>query len=79
MSFVTRNTYYFDVPGPANTKDAARFAVERAKELGVRTIVVASTSGASALEFMNAMKGSGISCQVRDENDGLCTVPHKLS
>lgn len=64
MSFVTRNTYYFDVPGPSNTKDAARFAVERAKELGVRTIVVASTSGASALEFMNAMKGSGISLVV---------------
>ncbi|HOP66289.1 MAG TPA: pyruvate kinase alpha/beta domain-containing protein [Methanoregulaceae archaeon] len=64
MSFVTRNTYYFDNPGPANTGDAARFAVERAKELGVRSIVVASTTGASALEFEKAMKGSGLSLVV---------------
>ena len=64
MSFVTRNTYYFDKPGPANTGDAARFAVERAKELGIRSVVVASTSGASALEFLQAMKGSGLSLVV---------------
>jgi len=64
MSFVTRNTYFFDSPGPDNTRDAARFAVERAKDLGIGTIVVASTSGASALEFMKAMDGSGISLVV---------------
>lgn len=56
MSYVARHTYYFDRPGPANTEDAARFAVERAVELGIRTIVVASTSGATALAFLAAMQ-----------------------
>jgi hypothetical protein len=33
---------YFEKPGADNV-DTARFAIERAKELGIRTIVVAST------------------------------------
>ena len=36
MSFIAKTCYYFDKPGPVNTKDAARFAIERAKELGLR-------------------------------------------
>jgi len=57
MGYITRNTYYFDTPGEANTEDAARFAVERAREVGIRTVVVASTSGRTALSFLEAMKG----------------------
>jgi len=60
MGFVTRNTYYFDAPGAQNTPDAARFAVERARELGVRKIVVASTSGRTALAFRDAMRGTDL-------------------
>ncbi|MDD1718981.1 MAG: hypothetical protein LUQ25_02875 [Methanoregulaceae archaeon] len=60
MSFVTRKTYYFDAPGEANTRDCATFAIERAKELGLRKIVVASTTGKTALVFLEAMKGSGL-------------------
>jgi hypothetical protein len=60
MSFVTRDIHYFDAPGPKNTKDCARFAVERAKELGIVRIVVASTSGETALVFSDAMKGTGL-------------------
>jgi hypothetical protein len=60
MSFIARNTYYFDVPGAQNTEDCARFAVERARELGLRRIVVASTSGTTALTFSEAMKGTGL-------------------
>jgi hypothetical protein len=60
MSFVARNTYYFDAPGPKNTKDCARFAIERATELGIGRIVVASTSGETALVFSEAMKGTGL-------------------
>ncbi|HQD25690.1 MAG TPA: pyruvate kinase alpha/beta domain-containing protein, partial [Methanoculleus thermophilus] len=58
MGFVTRNTYYFDAPGAQNTLDAARFAVERAQELGIQKIVVASTSGQTALTFRDAMAGT---------------------
>lgn len=60
MGFVTRNIYYFDAPGAQNTRDAARFAVERARELGVQKIVVASTSGRTALAFRDAMSGKGL-------------------
>lgn len=60
MGFVTRNTYYFDAPGAQNTQDAARFAVERARELGIGKIVVASTSGRTALAFRDAMKGTDL-------------------
>ncbi|KAF5084103.1 pyruvate kinase alpha/beta domain-containing protein [Methanoculleus horonobensis] len=60
MGFVTRNTYYFDAPGRENTRDAARFAVERARELGVKKVVVASSSGRTALAFRDAMAGTDL-------------------
>jgi uncharacterized protein len=60
MTFREKKTYYFDKPGAENTADAARFAVERAKESGIKTILVASTSGKSAEVFWKAVKGSGI-------------------
>ncbi|MDI3507313.1 MAG: uncharacterized protein PWQ46_753 [Methanomicrobiaceae archaeon] len=60
MGFVTRNTYYFDSPGAENTHDAAHLAVERAQELGIKKIVVASTTGRTALLFRDAMKGKGL-------------------
>ena len=51
MAFTCKKTCYFDKPGPANTADAARFAVERAKELGFQTIVVASTFGRNRARY----------------------------
>jgi hypothetical protein len=60
MSYTRRDIYYFDRPGPENTGDAARMAVERAKALGIRRIVVASTGGSTALAFLGAVKGTGI-------------------
>jgi uncharacterized protein len=60
MTFVEKKTYYFDKPGAVNTADAARFAIERAKEAGIRTVIVASTTGSTAEVFATAMKGSGL-------------------
>ncbi len=60
MTFIEKKTWYFDKPGPVNTADAARFAVVRAKELQIRTIVVASTSGKTAEIFHEALKDSQI-------------------
>ena len=60
MSFVERNCYYFDAPGPANTVDCARFALERARELSIERVVVASTSGDTALAFYRMLRGSGV-------------------
>jgi hypothetical protein len=64
MTFIAKTCYYFDKPGPANTSDTARFAIERAKELKLKTIVVASSSGETARVFFDAMKGTGLSLVV---------------
>ncbi|MEN6610843.1 MAG: pyruvate kinase alpha/beta domain-containing protein [Methanoregulaceae archaeon] len=64
MGFQKKYTYYFDSPGPANTEDAARIAVERAGELGIKIVVVASSSGETAKKFFSAMKGTGLSLVV---------------
>ena len=60
MAFTCKKTYYFEKPGGENSADAARFAIERAKELNLDTIVVASSSGTTADIFFSAMKGSGL-------------------
>lgn len=60
MTFIESKSWYFDKPGPANTADAAKFAIMRAKERKIQTIVVASTSGETAGIFHEAMKGSGL-------------------
>ncbi len=60
MTFIQKKIYYFEKPGEVNTRDAARFALERAKELKIRTIVVASTSGKTAEVFFDVMNGSGL-------------------
>lgn len=56
----TKVITYFDSPGPANTADCAMLAVERATELGLTTIVVASSGGTTAREFAKAAAGAGI-------------------
>jgi hypothetical protein len=60
MTFIEKKTWYFDKPGPANTADAAKFAIGRAKELKIQTVIIASTSGKTAEIFHEAMKGSGL-------------------
>jgi hypothetical protein len=60
MGFTTKSIHYFDAPGEENTPDAARFAVERACELGLRGIVVASSSGRTAQVFQKAMEGTDL-------------------
>jgi len=69
MTFTQKIIYYFEKPGEANTPDAARFAIERAKELGIKTIVVASTSGKTAEVFFDAISKSGL---------GLVVVTHAI-
>jgi hypothetical protein len=58
MTFVQKPVYYFDKPGEANTSDAIRFAILRAKELSIKKIVVASTSGSTAKKCHEALKGT---------------------
>jgi hypothetical protein len=51
---------YFSKPGKQNTNQALRLAKRRAKELGIKTILVASTTGDTALKAMEAFKGARI-------------------
>jgi len=47
-----RSIIYFSKPGEANADEVLRAALERAKELNIRDIVVASTRGATALRAL---------------------------
>ena len=50
-------TVYFENPGAENTDEVLRIAKQRAEELGIKTIVVASTRGYTAVKAMEAFKG----------------------
>ena len=49
-------TVYFKNPGKENTDDVLRIARQRAEELNIKTIVVASTTGATAVKAAEAFK-----------------------
>lgn len=57
MAKVERKTTYFAKPGPANTKDVIDAVADRVKEGGIKTVVVASTSGSTGVKFASAFKG----------------------
>jgi len=48
---------YFSEPGRENTDEVLRIAKLRAEELGIKCIVVASTTGATAVKAMDAFEG----------------------
>lgn len=50
-------TTYFDKPGRENTEATLRIARQRAAELGIQTIVVASSRGDTALKAMEVLSG----------------------
>ncbi|MDP3878740.1 MAG: pyruvate kinase alpha/beta domain-containing protein [Dehalococcoidales bacterium] len=49
--------YYFEKPGQDNTEDVFRIARARAEELGINTIVVASTRGVTAVRAVEFFAG----------------------
>lgn len=57
---IEKTITYFSAPGKENTKDCAEIAVSRAKALGIRDIVVASSSGYTAEIFFEAVKTEGL-------------------
>jgi len=50
-------TVYFDKPGKDNTEAVFEIAKKRAKELGIKTVIVASTTGETAVKAVDALKG----------------------
>ena len=55
---VERSIFYFDRPGPVNTERTIDFAKKRVVELGIKHVVVASLTGASAIKLAKKMRDS---------------------
>ena len=50
-------TTYFENPGKENTEEVLRIVRQRAEELGIKTIVVASTGGDTAVKATEVLSG----------------------
>jgi len=50
---------YFAKPGAQNTKRALELGLKRAKQLGIKTVLVPSTSGKTGVEALDAVKRIG--------------------
>jgi hypothetical protein len=57
MANIVCKTVYFEKPGPENTEETLKLAKERAEELGIRNIVVASTTGETGVKASEVFKG----------------------
>jgi hypothetical protein len=57
---VAKSTFYFHHRGEINTSKALELARDRALELGVKKMVVASETGRSALKALKVLKGTDI-------------------
>ncbi len=51
---------YFEKPGKENTDATLKLAIERAKELGIKYLVVASSTGETAIKALELVKNAGI-------------------
>jgi hypothetical protein len=49
---------YFQTPGPGNTDDVFRIARARSEQLGIRNILVASTTGHTGAQAIDFFKGT---------------------
>lgn len=54
---VIRKTVYFHKPGKENTVETLQLAKKRANELGIKTIIVATTRGDTAVKATKIFKG----------------------
>jgi uncharacterized protein len=57
---IERSIVYFSTPGKANTSAALTLAKKRADELGIKTVLVASTGGETGLAAMKLFKGQKV-------------------
>jgi hypothetical protein len=55
-----RTAYYFEKSGKDNTEETLKIAFEAAKERGIDTVLVSSTTGWTALEALKVFKGSAL-------------------
>ena len=53
-----RTTVYYDKPGEQHTEETLKIAIEAAKARDIETVLVASTTGKTALKAMEMFEGS---------------------
>ncbi len=53
---------YFDKPGPENTHQTLTLAAARAKDLGISTVIIASSSGATARNALSLFPPGSLVC-----------------
>ena len=54
-------TVYFEKAGMENTETTLKIARKRAEELGIKTIVIASTVGDTAVKAMECLRDARLS------------------
>ena len=57
MTMQAVETIYFEKPGPGNTQQTLEIAKQRAENLGIRRIVVATTRGETAVQASQLFQG----------------------
>jgi hypothetical protein len=50
-------TVYFETPGPKNTEETLKLAKKRAEQLGIRNIIISSTTGETGAKASEVFKG----------------------
>ena len=68
---IERKIVYFERPGYNNTMETLRLAVERCEELGIRYLVVASSSGETAMKAYDLIKDKEIKLVVVTYHTGF--------
>jgi len=57
---IKRTAVYFEKPGKEHTEETLKIALEAAKERGIDTVIVSSTTGWTALKALEVFEGSGV-------------------
>ncbi|MBF0520955.1 MAG: hypothetical protein HQK92_14685 [Nitrospirae bacterium] len=60
MAVIEKKIYYFERPGKENTDDCLRLSLDAVAKMGLKDVVVATTSGDTGLMYSEAFKGKGI-------------------
>lgn len=68
---VVKDIYYFEKPGIQNTDFVIQAAKQRIQELKIRHVVVASTTGTTALKVWDALKDLNVSIVCVGEHYGF--------
>jgi len=72
---IAKPVFYFHHRGEVNTQKALELARERALELGIKKMVVASETGRSALKALKVLEGTGIQLIVVTHPPATTTGP----